>query len=238
MSNSQDLSQSSSPLLPRHSSQSTPSHSGHSSPHHLNQFSSQHSSQPLPIHSSQSRPQHSSQPLLIHSSQSTPQHSIWICPPPSHAEHHGAAGSIRVGARDCEGHLLSLHGCCRTGRGSFTSAIPQNSGVKQRCPLRTILFNIVLESQLKHLTTNKAGYTLAEDSYNSLAYADDVCVAASTKEGLQSLLDQCKEFADWAGLTFNVKKCGSLCLVNESHHVYVDHLFTSHLGTEVIPALS
>eukprot|EP00731_Ephydatia_muelleri_P003440 Em0001g3440a len=38
MSNSQDLSQSSSPLSPRHSSQSTPSHSGHSSPHHLNQF--------------------------------------------------------------------------------------------------------------------------------------------------------------------------------------------------------
>eukprot|EP00731_Ephydatia_muelleri_P004287 Em0002g463a len=48
MSNSQDLSQSSSPLSPRHSSQSTPSHSGHSSPHHLNQFSSQHSSQPSP----------------------------------------------------------------------------------------------------------------------------------------------------------------------------------------------
>eukprot|EP00731_Ephydatia_muelleri_P036660 Em0300g2a len=80
MSNSQDLSQSSSPLTPRHSSQSTPSHSGHSSPHHLNQFSSQHSSQPSPIHSSQSTPQHSSQPLLIHSSQSTPQHSSQSTP--------------------------------------------------------------------------------------------------------------------------------------------------------------
>ena len=79
MSNSQDLSQSSSPLS-RHSSQSTPSHSGHSSPHHLNQFSSQHSSQPSPIHSSQSTPQHSSQPLLIHSSQSTPQHSSQSTP--------------------------------------------------------------------------------------------------------------------------------------------------------------
>ena len=69
MSNSQDLSQSSSPLSPRHSSQSTPSHSGHSSPHHLNQFSSQHSSQPSPIHSSQSTPQHSSQSTPQHSSQ-------------------------------------------------------------------------------------------------------------------------------------------------------------------------
>ncbi|KAL5503329.1 hypothetical protein EMCRGX_G010258 [Ephydatia muelleri] len=80
MSNSQDLSQSSSPLSPRHSSQSTPSHSGHSSPHHLNQFSSQHSSQPSPIHSSQSTPQHSSQSTPQHPSQSTPQHSSQSTP--------------------------------------------------------------------------------------------------------------------------------------------------------------
>ena len=80
MSNSQDLSQSSSPLSPRHSSQSTPSHSGHSSPHHLNQFSSQHSSQPSPIHSSQSTPQHASQSTPQHSSQSTPQHSSQSTP--------------------------------------------------------------------------------------------------------------------------------------------------------------
>ena len=80
MSNSQDLSQSSSPLSPCHSSQSTPSHSGHSSPHHLNQFSSQHSSQPSPIHSSQSMPQHSSQSTPQHSSQSTPQHSSQSTP--------------------------------------------------------------------------------------------------------------------------------------------------------------
>ncbi|KAL5509176.1 hypothetical protein EMCRGX_G004493 [Ephydatia muelleri] len=80
MSNSQDLSQSSSPLSPRHSSQSTPSHSGHSSPHHLNQFSSQHSSQPSPIHSSQSTPQHSSQSTPQHFSQSTPQHSSQSTP--------------------------------------------------------------------------------------------------------------------------------------------------------------
>eukprot|EP00731_Ephydatia_muelleri_P013765 Em0007g1075a len=82
-----------------------------------------------------------------------------------------------------------------------------------------------------------SGSVLEIDHYNSLTYADDVCVMASTKEGLQSLLDQCKEFAEWAGLTYNVKKCGSLCLINESH-IYVDHLFTPHLDTELIPALS
>eukprot|EP00731_Ephydatia_muelleri_P013746 Em0007g1056a len=150
-------------------------------------------------------------------------------------ERLGLSGSVLKIVRDIYSHSTVA---IRTGRDSFTSAIPQNRGVKQGCPLSPILFNIVLESLLKYLTTNKAGYTLAEDSYNSLAYADDICVAASTKEELQSLLDQCKEFADWAGLAFKVKKCGSLCLVNESHHAYVDHLFTPHLGTEAIPALS
>lgn len=150
-------------------------------------------------------------------------------------ERLGLSGSVLKIVRDIYSHSTVA---IRTGRDSFTSAIPQNRGVKQGCPLSPILFNIVLEGLLKYLTTNKAGYTLAEDSYNSLAYADDICVAASTKEGLQSLLDQCKEFADWAGLAFNVKKCGSLYLVNESHHAYADHLFTPHLGTEAIPALS
>ena len=150
-------------------------------------------------------------------------------------ERLGLSGSVLKIVRDIYSHSTVA---VRTGRDSFTPAIPQNRGVKQGCPLSPILFNIVLESLLKYLATNKAGYTLAEDSYNSLAYADDVCVAASAKEGLQSLLDQCKEFADWAGLTFNVRKCGSLCLVNESHHIYADHLFTPHLGTEAIPALS
>ena len=126
----------------------------------------------------------------------------------------------------------------RTGKDSFTSAILQNRGVKQGCPLSPILFNIVLEGLLKHLNTSKAGYTLAGYTINSLAYADDLCVMAKSKDDTQGLLDWCKEFTEWAGLTINVKKCGSLCLVNEASRIYVDNLFTPRLGTEVIPALS
>ena len=37
---------------------------------------------------------------------------------------------------------------------------------------------------------------------------------------------------------FNTRKCGSLCLVNQSSNIYVDHLYTPHLGTEDIPALT
>ena len=90
----------------------------------------------------------------------------------------------------------------RTGKESFTPAIPQNRGVKQGCPLSPILFNIVLEGLLKYLATSNAGYTLAGHSINSLAYADDICIIASNREDIQSLLDQCKVFAEWADLTF------------------------------------
>lgn len=69
---------------------------------------------------------------------------------------------------------------------------------------------------LKHLDTSNAGHTLVGHSINSLAFADNICIIESSKEGIQSLLDRCKEFADWVDLTFNVRKCGSLCLVNEA----------------------
>eukprot|EP00731_Ephydatia_muelleri_P013959 Em0007g1269a len=61
------------------------------------------------------------------------------------------------------------------------------------------------------------GYTLAGYKMNSLAYADDICLAASSKEETQHLLDQCMEYVKWAGFAFNTKKCGSLCLMSSLH---------------------
>ena len=79
---------------------------------------------------------------------------------------------------------------------------------------------------------------MAGHKLNNLAYADDVCLVASSKPELQGLLDQCEEFATWAGFVFNTRKCGSLCLVNQSSSIYIEHLFTPHLGTEDIPVLT
>lgn len=150
-------------------------------------------------------------------------------------ERLGLSGSVLEVVRDIYSHSTVA---VRTGRESYTPAIPQNRGVKQGCPLSPILFNIILEGLLKYLSTSTAGYTLAGYNINALAYADDVCVMATSKTDLQSILDRCKEFADWAGLVFNTKKCGSLYLVNHTSRLYVDHLYNSQLGTEPIPALS
>ena len=78
----------------------------------------------------------------------------------------------------------------RTGKDSYTANIPQRRGVKQGCPLSPILFNIVLEGLLRHLSMDPAGYEIGNTKVNALAYADDVCVMASSKEEAQSLLDR------------------------------------------------
>ena len=126
----------------------------------------------------------------------------------------------------------------RTGRDTYTAAIKQNRGVKQGCPLSPILFNIALEGLLKLLATNTAGFPVAGYTINSLAYADDVCMIATSKSELQGLLDQCHAFTTWAGLVFKAKKCGSLCMTNEAPRLYVNHLYSPHLGAEAIPALT
>ena len=147
----------------------------------------------------------------------------------------GLSGSVLRVVRDIYSHSTMT---VRTGKESHTLPIPQNRGVKQGCPLSPILFNIVLEGLLKYLSTSTAGYEMAGHKLNNLAYADDVCMVASSKPELQGLLDRCDEFAAWASFVFNTRKCGSLCLMNQPSRVYVDHLFTPHLGAKAIPALT
>ena len=125
----------------------------------------------------------------------------------------------------------------RTGKDSYTTNIPQCRGIRQGCPLSPILFNIVLEGLLRYLATSQAGYLIGNAKVNALAYADDVCVAAATKEEMQDLLDRCAAFGVWTGFRFNTRKCGSLCMVNQTPRIYVDDLFQPRLGEEVIPAM-
>ncbi|XP_048519012.1 uncharacterized protein LOC125503125 [Dendroctonus ponderosae] len=91
-----------------------------------------------------------------------------------------------------------------------TPAIHITSGVKQGCPLSPIIFNLAIEPILHAITASGGGYRLMGKKINSLAYADDMAIIAENPPDLQRLLDTTTEMANWAGLSFNTKKCATL----------------------------
>ncbi|KAL5510044.1 hypothetical protein EMCRGX_G005512 [Ephydatia muelleri] len=101
------------------------------------------------------------------------------------------------------------------------------SVLQEGCPLSLILFNVVIEGLLRHLSASQGGYSIAGYNINTLAYADDVCVIASSKTEMQSLLDRCAEFGNWSGFRFDAKKCGSMCMVNQAPRIYATWVATS-----------
>ncbi|TKR65579.1 hypothetical protein L596_025966 [Steinernema carpocapsae] len=76
------------------------------------------------------------------------------------------------------------------------------SGVKQGDPISPILFNLCMEVLLRSLKW--------KDDVKLLAFADDLALAASTTDCLQSALDELVSNASRMGLTFNPTKCASL----------------------------
>jgi len=89
---------------------------------------------------------------------------------------------------------------CRTkvriGQGQ-TGDIPCERGVKQRCLLSPILFNLALE-QLVRAVDSKSGYNFDLGEVTILVYADDLCLVAESSLQLQALLNMAHKYAGWA----------------------------------------
>jgi hypothetical protein len=92
----------------------------------------------------------------------------------------------------------------------LTPEIPIQAGVKQGCPLSPIIFNLAMEPVIRATTQLKNGYNLHGESIDVLAYADDLTFVAENPERLQAMLDIAGKVANWAGLSFNPKKCATL----------------------------
>ena len=95
-----------------------------------------------------------------------------------------------------------------------TGPITIMRGVKQGCPLSPILFNLVMEVLVRAAeSTPGAGYKVANSIIKSLAYADDLCMFASSPEVMQEMLDRIHRASEWSGLTFSPRKCATLTIV-------------------------
>ncbi|KAL5509850.1 hypothetical protein EMCRGX_G005289 [Ephydatia muelleri] len=96
----------------------------------------------------------------------------------------------------------------------YYSEITIKQGVKQGCPLSPILFNLVMEVLIRAAEkVPEAGYKIANSTIKSLAYADDLCVLASSPQKLQEMVDRLHRASLWAGLAFSPRKCAALSIV-------------------------
>ena len=119
-----------------------------------------------------------------------------------------------------------------------TDDIPLRVGIKQGCPLSPLLFNLALEGLLPALWEKGTGYKFQNGScVKQLAYADDLCLIAKTKDEITSLLEIVTAFSDWSGLRMNVAKCGCLSMINSSSRGRYVESFAPPYGLQCIPAL-
>ena len=96
-----------------------------------------------------------------------------------------------------------------------TDRIHLSNGVKQRCPLSPIIFNLAMEPLLRSIRAKRdtTSYKLVGGTkLQMMVYADDICVTASTPEALQETLSVAGDAAKYCGLTFKPAKCATLHL--------------------------
>lgn len=85
-------------------------------------------------------------------------------------------------------------------------------GVLQGDPLSQMVFNAVMDRALRKLQEG-IGYRINGKIFNCIAYADDLILVASTKMGLQSLIDSIEMELNAFGLEINGNKSSTLSLV-------------------------
>ncbi|CAB0028302.1 unnamed protein product [Trichogramma brassicae] len=111
-------------------------------------------------------------------------------------------------------------------------------GVKQGDPLSPFVFNCVIDEMLKRSPTD-IGVNLGGLRVDVMAFADDLNLLASTKSGLQQLIDYVVGFLGQCGLTPNTGKCSSLAIrgLSKEKKTAVDTSCRFKVGARTIASL-
>lgn len=93
------------------------------------------------------------------------------------------------------------------------------AGVRQGCPLSSVLFNLTIEHVLRSVKENDAlGLEVQGSNIKYLAYADDILIVAPSPNDLQTHLDSISLSASRAGLRLKPRKCTFLAICNARGH--------------------
>lgn len=117
-------------------------------------------------------------------------------------------------------------------------AIHPTCGVKQGDPLSPMIFNLVIDRLFSKLP-KEVGIRLGDTILNSIGYADDLVLFATTAQGLQELLDVSTDYLKKCGLRTNSSKCFTVALKNvpKEKRSVVDASHTFKCAGQAIPAL-
>ena len=99
----------------------------------------------------------------------------------------------------------------------FSSRFSVTNGVRQGSVVSPILFSVYIDKLIKRLREMSIGCTISGVYYGILVYADDIFLLSPTREGLQTLMDECQKFAVSRNLKFstnvNIEKSKTKCII-------------------------
>lgn len=104
-------------------------------------------------------------------------------------------------------------GCSATVRttAGTTTTIRIEAGVRQGCPLSGILFNIAIDPLLRQQDADREAL-----EHTTLAFADDLCLLASSPAELRRRLETVTTTARRLSLIFNAGKCKTMHFSGET----------------------
>jgi len=79
-------------------------------------------------------------------------------------------------------------------------------GVRQRCVISPLLFNLYSEFMIREAIEEIEGISIGGANFTDLRYADDAVLAADKKKKLQKMIDKLKVTCKEYGMDINVKK--------------------------------
>jgi len=89
-------------------------------------------------------------------------------------------------------------------------------GVRQGSKLLPLLYNLYDEAMIREaLYKVECGIKVGGQMIKTLRFADDKAVVASSKKGLQELMDNINRVTQKYGMKINVKKTKVLCITRQ-----------------------
>lgn len=107
---------------------------------------------------------------------------------------------------------LYIDACTTLQYDGSKTCIKIKRGVLQGDPLSPLLFNAVMDRAIKSIPQH-VGYNVNGNTFNCIAYADDIIIVGSTKLGLQLAIDAFAKALASFGLEINEDKSSTLSMI-------------------------